>query len=390
METKKGVIILGGFIQALSLVRSLAELKIPIYVAENKKCIAGFSRYCRKFLISPDSDSPELTNFLIDVAKKYKLSGWLLIPTNDFLVENLSQNKNALQKYYNFIVPSQDELYRIINKRNLLEAAENCGTNIPNTCYIDCIEKAKNFRYPLLIKGNYGCSFFQIMHKKAYEVSSYTELTKTLDIITQSINTHDLMIQELIPSRKKDHVVSFTCFADNGEIRSFWMGQKLRERPIDNGTATFAESIFLKELLLQATPLMKTLSYTGVCEIEFLYDHRDNKWKLIEINPRTWKWVGLAKACGIDYAKMLYLYVNKEAQKYPSTYRVGIKWIDYFTDPIVGMRLIMAKRISIKDYLLSLKGTVIPAIWNWKDPLPVFYFPIYSIKCKLNRLLQLK
>ncbi len=30
-----------------------------------------------------------------------------------------------------------------------------------------------------------------------------------------------------------------------------------------------------------------------------------DKYKLIEINARTWLWVGLAKACGIDYANII-------------------------------------------------------------------------------------
>ncbi len=389
MNKKSGVIVLGGYIQALSLVRSFAELKIPIYVVENKKCIAGFSRYCKRFLISPKSDSSELTTFLIDIAKRYKLSGWLLIPTDDLLVENLSLNKSILQKYYNFVVPSHTELNRIINKRNLLDTANSCGTNIPKTCYIDSLEDAKNFRFPLIIKGNYGCSFFQTMHKKAYKVNSYNELTQTLSIIAQSMDTHDIMIQEFIPSRPNDHVLSFTCFADKGNIRSYWIGQKLRERPIDNGTATFAESILKKDLLFQAMPLVKTLSYSGVCEIEFMYDYRDDKWNLIEINPRTWKWVGLAKACGIDYAKMLYKYANKETQEYPNTYLVGVKWIDFFTDPIVGIKLIQAKRISVKEYFMSIKGKVIPAIWNLNDPVPALFFPIYFITNKFKRYFHL-
>lgn len=390
METKKGVIVLGGFIQALSLVRSIAELKIPVYVAEDRKCIAGFSRYCSKFLLSPKADSPKLTSFLVDVAKRYNLKDWLLLPTDDYLVENLSCNKNVLEKYYKMFVPSQEDLYHIINKKNLLEIAEKCGTNIPNTCYIDSIEKAKNFRYPLLVKGNYGCSFYQEMHKKAFKVNSFSELQNVMDELSKVVDTADVMIQELIPSQKGEHVVSFTCFADEGDIKSYWMGQKLRERPIENGTATFAESVMIEDIVKQATPLIKALRYTGVCEVEFMHDHRDKKWELIEINPRTWKWVGLAKTCGIDYAKMLYQHANGIHQEYPKTYHVGIKWVDHLTDPIVGIKMIKARMISFTEYFKSMKGKVIPAIWNWKDPVPALYFPIYSLLCKFKRILKSK
>lgn len=385
-ESKKGVIVLGGFIQGLSLVRSFAELGIPVYVANDQDCIARYSKYCSKFLKSPEPDYPELIGYLIDVAEKERLKDWLIIPTDDLQVENLSKNKSILEKYYKLLIPSQSDLYRIINKRNLLEVAESCGTNIPKTCYFDSIDKAKDFRYPLLVKGNYGCSFFHEMHTKAFIVNYYQELKQVLDTIAKTTDIHDVMIQELIPSRKNEHVVSFTCFADKGDIKSYWMGQKLRSRPIDNGTATLAESIMNKEILLQATPLIKTLQFSGVCEVEFMYDYRDNKWNLIEINPRTWKWVGLAKACGIDYAKMLYRYAYEIEQDFPTSYKVGVKWVDHFTDLVAGVKMIRAKRMTLTDYIKSYEGKVIPAIWSWKDPVPAMSFPVYSIASKFKRL----
>lgn len=386
MESKKGVIVLGGFIQALSLVRSLAELNIPVYVADNNSCLAQFSRGCTKFLKSPKAESPELAGFLIAVAKKYGLKDWLLLPTDDHMVENLSKNKDALQKFYKMFVPSQDDLYRIINKKNLLEIAEACGTNIPKTCYVNLMEQAKEFRYPLLVKGNFGRSFYQKMHTKAFKVNSFSELQKVVESLAGMVDPQEVMIQELIPSRKNDHIVSCTCFADEGDIKTYWMGQKLRERPIENGTATFAESILVEDILQQAIPLIKALHYTGVCEIEYIFDYRDNKWKLIEINPRTWKWVGLAKACGIDYAKILYLSALGAELSFPKSYQTGVKWVDYFTDPIVSMKMILTQKMTIADYFQSMKGKVISAIWNLKDPIPALYFPVYSVLSKARRL----
>ena len=385
-ESKNGVIVLGGFIQGLALVRSLAELSIPVYVAEDKKCLAGYSRYCNKLIKCPEAESLDFASFFVKYAQRKGLKDWLLIPTDDHQVEAISQNAELLGKYYRFLVPPQDKLQQIINKKSLLEVAERAGTNIPRTCYYFNIEKAKEFRYPLLIKGNYGRTFFQVMHKKAFKVFSFEELDKVMKQVSENVAVEDVMIQELIPTRMDDHVVSFTCFAEDGEIKSCWMGEKLRERPIENGTATFAQSVFIPEILQQATPLVSALEYTGVCEIEYMYDHRDNKWNLIEINPRTWKWVGLAKESGIDYAKMLYWYMNSIPQKFPKKYEVGIKWVDSFTDVFVGLKMLKVKRITLVDYIKSYQGKIIHASWNKKDPLPAMFFPLYAMTNRLTRI----
>jgi predicted ATP-grasp superfamily ATP-dependent carboligase len=156
------------------------------------------------------------------------------------------------------------------------------------------------------------------------------------------------------------------------------MGRKLREHPVKYGTATFAESILVPAILEEATPLVKALDYTGTCEIEFLLDKRDGKYKLIEINPRTWLWVGLAKACGIDYAKMMYRYVNNISQNYPTTYQVGIKWINWLTDTVYGLKAISQGLITVTEYIKSLRGKKIRAIWSRSDIMPGIIFPFMS------------
>ena len=370
-----GAIVIEGHVQGLSNTRSLGELGIPVYVIDTVHCLAQHSKYCKKYYKCPPYHSVEFIDFLLDLGKKENLSGWMLIGSNDHIVENLSLNKNRLQQYYKMLVPDKSQLYNIINKKNLLKVAKACGTSIPETCYPENLEVAKHFRYPLLVKGNRGLSFFKATHQKAIQVDDYQSLLRVFNDLHDTVQLDDVMIQELIPSTSGNKVVSFTCFAEKGEIKTYWMGRKVREHPIKYGTATCAESVFQNEVLKEAAPLVRALEYTGVCEIEFMLDERDGKYKLIEINPRTWLWVGLAKRCGIDYAKMMYKYLNDIPQVFPRGYKVGIKWINWITDIFFGIKAIRGKILNTRDYLSSLKGERTKAIWSWKDPFPGIVFP---------------
>lgn len=382
----KGAIVIEGHVQGLSNCRSLGELGIPVYVLDVVHCLAQYSKYCTKHFMCPPFVSEEFIKFLIDLAIKERLKGWFLICSNDHIVENLSLHKDDLLKYYKFLVPDKDNLYSIINKKNLFKVAANCGTTIPKTCYYDSYKNAKKFRYPLLIKGNLGLSFYKATHSKAIQVDDFNQLEQTLKFLSNNgcVNLDDIMIQELIPFDDKYKVVSFTCFAVDGEIMTFWMGQKLREHPIRYGTATCSQSVFILDILKEAKPLVKSLKYTGTCEIEFMIDVRDGKWNLIEINPRTWLWVGLAKQCGVDYAKIMYRFVNGIEQEYPTSYEVGIKWRNSFTDFVFSLNGIIKGLFSVKDYMKSLKGASVHAIWSWNDIMPglVFPFIIYYIAKK--------
>ena len=379
----QGAIVIEGHVQGLSNCRSLGELGIPIYVVDVVHCLAQHSKYCKKHFICPAFNSPEFITFLIDLAKHEQLQGWFLIGSNDHIVENLSLHRAELEPYYTMIVPTEDNLYKIINKQHLLEVASVCGTRLPATRYIGTLEQTKRMRFPLLIKGNLGLSFYKATHQKAIQVNNEQELAATIHQLERVVD--DVMIQELIPFDKKNRVVSFTCFAERGEIRTYWMGQKLREHPIKYGTATMAQSVLLPEVLEEARPLVKALNYTGICEIEFMRDPRDGHYYLIEINPRTWLWVGLAKACGVDYAKIMYQYAMGIEQTYPTNYQVGKKWRNAITDLVFGMQAIIASQISIREYIASLSGSISHAIWDWKDILPGIVFPFMMIHIARTR-----
>lgn len=389
-NVKPGAIVIEGHVQGLSNTRSLGELGIPVYVVDVVHCLAQHSKYCTKYFRCPDFKSERFIQFLIELAKNENICGWFLIASNDHVVENLSLHQVQLIPYYKMLVPDSSHLYNIINKKKLLTLAESCGTTIPATCYPENMVEAQSFRFPLLVKGNEGLSFFKATHQKAIQVDTYQELTDVCYRLKNSMNVKNVMIQELIPNNKDNKVVSFTCFAINGIIKSYWMGRKLREHPIKYGTATFAESVNVPAILNEAIPLVKALEYTGTCEIEFLLDPRDGNYKLIEINPRTWLWVGLAKACGIDYAKMMYRYINDIPQEYPDTYQVGTKWINWLTDTIFGLKAILNNLISIPEYINSLQGKKVKAVWSWSDLMPGIVFPFMSFYIAKKRGVQSK
>lgn len=374
-----GALVIEGHVQGLSNTRSLGELGVPVYVLDVNPCLAQFSRYCKKFFRCPSFSSAEFPDFLVKLAVEENLKGWLIMASNDHIVEQLSRNRNRLEPYYHFLVPGPEVLERIIDKSLLMQEAERCSVHIPGTYRLRGSHLSENMSFPVLVKGCKGLSFYKATHMKAIQVNDREELQRTITHLSQCMDSSDYMIQELIESDKHDHIVSFTCFAVDGEIKTYWMGEKLREHPIKYGTATFARSMFSESVLQEAIPLMRQLSYTGICEIEFIKDKKDGLYKLIEINPRTWLWVGLAKACGIDYAKIAYNYCNGIPIRYPQEYKVGLKWINALTDGAFSLKAIIAGTLSLKEYFSSLRGPKVRAIWSNRDWLPGIVFPFMSL-----------
>jgi predicted ATP-grasp superfamily ATP-dependent carboligase len=60
------------------------------------------------------------------------------------------------------------------------------------------------------------------------------------------------------------------------------------------------------DVVEQALALLSALGFRGIAQTEFRLDPRDERFKLMEVNPRLWQWHGLARACGVDLPRIAY------------------------------------------------------------------------------------
>jgi len=378
-DINTGAIVIEGHVQGLSLCRTLGEKGIPVYIVDKRNCVARYSKYARKFFICPDFNEDAFAEFLLKLAKDENLNGWVLIPSNDHAVITLSRNQKKLEEHYKMLVPEFNIIEQIYNKVNLLNVASELGIPVPSThCFINTNTDDLKLKFPLITRGKHGLSFYRAIKKKALIANSKLELENQLKLIEQKLMLNDTFTQSVIPFDGTNKTISFTAFSVSGEIKAFWMGAKLREHPVKFGTATFAVSVMEPALLDLSKKLIKHFQYTGVCEIEYLKDPTDNQFKLIEINARTWLWVGLAKACGVNYGLYIYNYLNGITNSYPSDYKVGVKWINRLTDTIYAMLAIKKGLLTFSNYYNSMKGKKISALYYSGDIKPMLAYALMT------------
>ncbi|MBC2704224.1 hypothetical protein [Desulfobacula sp.] len=386
MTLKPGVIIIEGHVQGLSNTRSLGGAGISVVVVDTGDCVARHSRYCREFYQCPSFDSDDLADFLLELAVVKGFEGWLLMPSNDHAVLTLSRNKTRLEKHFKVITPKLEIIENIYDKSRLLDVAQKAEVPIPGTYYAnDAAPAAVPLSFPVLTRGRFGLDFYRATGRKAFLADNIDELRRQLSFIDKNFPIQKTLTQELIPDDGTNKTISFTAFCVNGKIKTFWMGEKLREHPIRFGTATFARSIYVKACYTQSVPLIMALDYTGVCEVEYLKDPGDGQYKLIEINARTWLWVGLAKACGVDFARMAYEYMNGMDTVYPDEYETGVCWINPLTDTAYAAKAIFKGQLSPLVYAKSLKSKKVNALFAQNDWKPGFIYCLSLLKFLKNR-----
>jgi predicted ATP-grasp superfamily ATP-dependent carboligase len=174
---KKGVVVIEGHVQGLANTRLLGKAGIPVIVIDKTDCVARYSKYCKAYYKCPDYLDDDFADFLIKLHHAFNLQDWLLLPSNDHAVHTIARNKDRLSKCFKVITEDLDVIEKIYNKRKLLEIADKAGIPIPATEMPEHENPTQvELRYPILIKGNQGLSYYKRFKHKALMLSTPKEL----------------------------------------------------------------------------------------------------------------------------------------------------------------------------------------------------------------------
>jgi len=372
MTNRIGVVITGGDFQGLGVLRTLAEKNIPIIVLDSEHCISKYSRFKKKYIKSPHpSESETYLNFLVNLAKREKIQGWVIFPNSDEAVYVLSKYKDVLKEFYRIPTPNWEVTQNVYNKEKTYQIAEKYGIPIPRTYYPESLSELLelNLQFPVVIKPSIRSHFYNKTQIKAFRINSKDELIKTYEWVCSIIDPSEVLVQDFIPGGPKN-LYSFCPFFKDGKVIISIMGRRTRQHPMDFGHAsTYVELVNVPEIRSIGERFLRLIDFYGIAEVEFMRDPRDEKYKLLEVNPRVWGWHTLAIGAGVDFPYLLYQDMIGEQLEIglPSNH---LRWVRLTTDiPTVFLEIVKGN-IKVGDYITSMRGKKTDAVLSLKDPLP--------------------
>ena len=136
-------------------------------------------------------------------------------------------------------------------------------------------------------------------------IRNRNELT---DFITTNHNIiTNFLFQEYIEGLS-DRMYTVGIYANRKyDVLAMFTGRKVRGFPPDYGDCVVGQVENVPEELKSLVKnICKEIKYSGIAEFEFKKDARTNEFKLIEINPRSWSWVGITPACNVSLPWIAY------------------------------------------------------------------------------------
>ncbi len=366
------VIILGGHIQALGLARQAYDmgLKVLLFIPE-RLSVARFSRKVhkvRKF---------DRVNQISDLLEEYANNDTLVIPTSDEYIEYLHANYEQIKNRCIVGIPSTECVNIFSNKRKTYQFAERNEIAHPKSWYPDTLDDipliAENVKYPIVIKPAIMYEFYKHFGKKAFLCKSKSELYNKCKIIAKSYPIDGLLIQEFLSGGAKC-LYSYGVFAVNGNPKAWLTANRIRQNPMDFGNSTtFAITCDIPEIELCAKKILNSLNYTGLAELEFMYDYASGKYKFLEINLRAWKWHLISKGLGFGFFTEYIKAIKGENSDFVQSNN-QVAWVERLTDFAVVFKEIICGKMNLSDVITTYKNDKIYAVWDREDIAPFFTY----------------
>ena len=370
-KMKTGAIVLGGNFVGLGVARSLGTHRIPVWVidGDRSKSIAQFSRYTKRFIECKE----DVLELLLREGREHNLQGWVLFPTTDEYVEMLSANHQLLGSVYQLAAPPAEITQFALDKRLTYGRAAELGIATPWTATGNQASdiEARNPPFPLILKPAVNHHFFPHTNVKALPVENSEELRQRFTQMCRYVTADSILAQERIPGGGENQF-SYCALCRNGKVIASLVAQRRRQYPIEFGNAsTFVHTVEQPVVESGGRRFLESIGYEGIGEIEFKFDPRDSKYKILDANLRPWGWHTLGKAAGINFAYLLWQQKTGIEVTPVTKYRKAA-WVREITD-VVAIAKSRNRGAELKALLSAWAGGKFTlATFSFSDPVPFF------------------
>lgn len=382
----KRVVIFGGHIQALGLARQVKARGIEVVIVTDDGCsVARFSRAVDRTIICRNGvDDWSKVIGSLELPDKETL----LFPTNDEAVEMLCGSYEEYKKRFALGVPEPKVIELFNDKRRAYRFAEASGVHCPKCWYPDTMEEvealSEELPYPVVVKPAVMYSFHATFGKKAFRCDDAASLKATYARIeAKKYPLETLIVQEFLDGGAKN-LYSCGVMAAEGEIIASIQANRIRQNPMDFGNSTtYAISCFVPQIQEHTEALLRMTNYSGVGEVEWMWDAKSETYKFLEINTRAWKWHTLSNMLGFSFigAMMDWFDGKQPIPNNPSSdkkEKKQVAWVERLTDWTVVAKEILHGRMKLRDVMKSYKIPHESAVWSWKDPMPGMMYILLS------------
>jgi D-aspartate ligase len=365
-------LILGGAHGSLAIARSLGRRGIDVALLTDHR-LAGFSRYVRREFFWDGPGQADALAHLLALAERERLAGAVLFAGGDAELRFIAQNHDRLAALFRLTTPPWDIVQPMFDKRRMYAHAATIGIAAP-------LGYAPRDRrdlddmpcgFPLVLKPSERTTENAFTLAKAWRADDRASLVARYDEAAALVGANGIVLQELVPGGGEAQF-SYAAVCERGMPVAELIACRRRQYPVEFGyTSTFVETVDCPEVMEAGRRFLASLDYTGIAEVEFKYDARDGRYKILDVNARIWSWAALGAAAGVDFPHVLWRLACGDKIE-PAVKTREAAWMHVARDLVAAGHAMLAGRLTPAAYVRALRKPLALAALAADDPLPGF------------------
>jgi predicted ATP-grasp superfamily ATP-dependent carboligase len=366
------VLIFGSHLAALGVLRVLARHGITAYVADETSNVIVRSRWYRpaQRTLQETADPAVLAEYL----RSLSLPTAVLFPCSDQWALAVSGLPAELRERFPASIAPHVAIEQFVDKDRFRELVDHLDIPRPRTMAIREPADLARASDEELAMGFLKPTESQAHNRRFKTKGFFIESRKHAQGLVEQAREAGItfMLQEWIPGGASNAFIIDGFVDRHGEIRALHARRRLRMEPPRLANTCCDVTIPLDDVAA-CMPALRTLlaatRYRGIFMIEFKFDERDGRFKIIELNARPFWLVGHVERAGVDLPWMSYLDAQGLDVPKVASYQVGRYGMYEILDAAAIARAVAGRRRPegpvLKPWLLGDK-----ALFWWSDPMP--------------------
>lgn len=296
----------------LGVVRTLGRMGVPTYaMVEDRFTPVALSRLLAGSFVHPTTgaeDTSELVSVLLEIGREIGRPA-VAVAEGDEAAVLLAENADRLAEW--FVLPPVPPALprRVASKEGLHQICQEQGVPTPRTRSpvdrAELVAVSREWGFPVVLKDREP---FTKLNDSAMGHTTVVHDEEELLARCGAAESPSVIVQEYIPLDIAEEWFTHLYCGAGGIPRLVFTGHKFRSWPPKSGLTTRAWARRNTALSTLAGELCRAIGYCGIADLDWRFDRRDGRYKLVDFNPRFGQQFRLFRtAQELDVVRALYL-----------------------------------------------------------------------------------